>query len=114
MAERKPALTVALSVAARVELVEIWNYNAEHRSLRQADRYQTILLENVEALSLNYFKGKRIEEFPELNYVSVKNRTGADGHILVYEVQPDRGLVVVLHIFHSKMDVLSRLQEDRS
>lgn len=113
MAEGKPTLEVVLSYPASDELDQIWFYNAKHRSVSAANDWDAFLKENIQKLSTEYNDGYPVRGFPEVRYRTCKRSRAKDGHHLIYEIDKARGLVIVLHVFHTKMDVVGRLSGER-
>jgi len=112
VAARQPSLKVVYSHNAEADLRSIWRYNAEHRSIAQADSYESFPLKEIQALSAKYDKGKRFVELPDLSYITCKWKQGGDGHYVVYEFDVDSHTVIILHVFHTKMDVVGRLSDE--
>jgi plasmid stabilization system protein ParE len=113
LATGQPILTVVLTDDAADELDAIWRYNAGHRSHDQADDYDAFLKGSIATLGTDYSEGKPVEGFPELRHTTFKKSRRGDGHIVVYEVLEARQIVAVLHIFHTTMDVIGRLSQER-
>jgi plasmid stabilization system protein ParE len=70
MARGTPKLTVFITVTAQRELLSIWDYNAEHSTLRQADTWDAFLRRKIDALATGYDDGRPVEKFPELRHVT--------------------------------------------
>jgi len=112
MARRSPKLTVVITAAADRELTSIWDYNAEYRSLRQADAWDSFLRTKIAGLATGYADGRPIEDFSNLRRILVKRRSQANGHYVIYEVDQASQVVNILHIYHSSMDVEGRLKRE--
>ena len=80
--------------------------------MSQADSYQRFLLREIDALANTYVDGKVLRDFPELQYIICQKSRQGDGHYAIYEVDEDELIVTIHHIFHTKMDVLGRLQKE--
>jgi plasmid stabilization system protein ParE len=104
MAHRKPSLTVVVSNKAASDIEAIYRYNAEHRGIRAADRYEAFLKGKIAGLAEDYDHGRSVERRPHLSYLLMKLRAGGDGHIAVYRVDAVTATVRILHIFHTKQD----------
>ena len=110
MARIEPPLAVNITASAQRELVRIWDYNAEHRSVRQADSWDMFLRATIEKLASTYEEGKFVEGFARLRYVTARKRASDDGHSVIYEVDAAERVVNILHVFHTKQDILGRLE----
>ncbi len=112
MAKRKsPKLAVVLSRSAQISLQEIWNYNSMRRSVREADAYDAFLRNNIDGLAKNYPNGKEVEGVPDVRALTVKKRRSGDGHVVIFDIDGAGGVVNVLQIFHTKMDIPGRLAD---
>jgi plasmid stabilization system protein ParE len=112
MARRKPALTVNITVSAQRELRNIWDYNAEHRSVRQADSWDNFLRTKIQKLATTYDDGRPVEGLPNLKNITAKKRASDDGHVVIYEVDDTTKIVNILHVFHTKQDIQGRLESE--
>ena len=107
-----PRLTVLVSPEARGELRAIFDYNAEHRGLAQAEAYDDFLQERIESLNSDRQVSRPIEGHPSLWSVLCKRRPRGDGPVLICEADEARGTLSVLRIYHTKMDLSARLKDD--
>jgi plasmid stabilization system protein ParE len=101
---------VVLTGEARIELAEIWVYNAKRWGVRHADGYLEFLDHQLEELSGNFERGKAVSSRPDLRYLSMRKSGVGYAHIAVYSVQADK--VVVLHVFHEAQDWENKLAEE--
>jgi len=114
MAGRSQKLTVVIAATAQRELIRIWDFNAEARGERAADAWDTFLRKKIEDLAAAHNRGKPVQGFPNLKYVSAKKRPKAHGHIIVFEVDEAAMQVSVLHVFHTRQDIFGCLGRDGS
>ena len=105
-------MRVAFSLTASLELLEIYRYNAKIRGVVQAGRYEDFLVQAIQSLATDYAKGVRMRDLPDLRRKTFKPRPRGDGHVAVYEVDEADEIVTIVHIFHTKMDVATRIAED--
>lgn len=102
-------MKVVYSPEARQDLRGVWRYNVEHRSVAQANAYSAFLIDGIDHLGTEYDRGRPVGGFPHLLRTTLRRRPRGDGHIVVYEVDPDAEMITILHVFHTKQDVLGRL-----
>jgi plasmid stabilization system protein ParE len=112
MASSKSALVVSLAPAANDDLWEIWGDNAERYGLEHADSYLDFLRTGINRLSSNYDKGWPVEGFAEFKLVTLKRSRRGQGHYIIFKVDEAEGLVKVLRVYHTRMDVKSRLNAE--
>jgi len=111
MAASKSVLNVVLAPIAIDELAAIWQWNAEHYSPGQADRYVGFLKGVINRLGDCYQQGKAIEVRPDLRYLLVRRRSKGHGHVIVYRF--DDSSVYVLHVFHTAQNWQAQLGSDQ-
>ena len=75
MARRPPKLKVVITATAQNELIRIWDYNAEHRGVPQADAWDPFLRAKIRRLAVGYGKGRPVEYFPELKHIVAKKES---------------------------------------
>ena len=86
------------------DLEEIWLYTFETWSLEQADRYHTLLFEEIEFLSKKPKSGKNLDHV-RVGYWSSKVKS----HIIFYRILETE--IEVVRILHERMDIPNRLEE---
>jgi plasmid stabilization system protein ParE len=109
MAKRQPALAIQFTLDASDDLIEIYDYNAEHKGVRQADAWDRFLKARINDLAKSHHAGRVVTNSPELKHIVCKKRPKDDGHIVVYEVDLVQKVVIILRIFHTKQDWQSKL-----
>jgi plasmid stabilization system protein ParE len=112
MDARQQPLTVIYAPSARIELNEIWDYNERTYNSEHAAAYVDFLLDRIDALAINYAKGRTVEEFPGLQAMTLKRSSRGYAHIVIYRVDLDAQVVRILHIYHTAQDVAGRLRQE--
>ncbi len=93
-----------LTNAAVKDLQEIWVYTCRNWSVEQADRYYTLIMDEIEFLSLNPLSGRSVDFIKEGYYASkVKS------HLVFYRAISN-GEIEVIRILHQNMDVIQRIK----
>ena len=108
-----PELTVTYSRMARVEMGEIWDWNAEQYGAVHATQYLRFLETTIDQLGTGYLDGRPVEERPGLFKLPLrKGRSRADhSHVAIYRVDLARHRVIVLHVFHTAQNIAGRIEE---
>lgn len=88
---------------AFIDLHEIWNYTNFNWSLRQADRYFTLIFEEINHICLNPDSGRNID-FIKKDYRSSRVKS----HLIIYKVLSSK--IKIVRILHEKMDIKNRLK----
>lgn len=83
---------------AVADLEEIWFYTVQHWSVKQADRYYTLIIEEINYICQHPESGKSQEHIRK-NYRSSKVKS----HLIFYRVVNQR--VEVVRILHERMDI---------
>ena len=110
--ESAPRLTVVYSPVALAELEEIWEWNIERQGARQAREYRQFLLAEINELGASFDLGRLVTSRPDLRFVTLRWRIGGPGHVVVYRVGEEAGVVTIAHIFHTRQDWKSRLANE--
>lgn len=93
-----------ISKQAIVDLEEIWFYTVEKWSIEQADRYHSLIFDEVNFICRNIDAGKPMNHIRKGYWVSkVKS------HLIFYRVVND--VVEIIRILHERMDIDNRLAE---
>lgn len=94
-----------ISEKAIKDLESIWLYTLKKWSLKQADRYYNLLIDEIEFISKDFEGGKSVEHIREGYRVSkVKS------HLIFYRKdKADR--VEIIRVLHESMDIENRLKE---
>ena len=111
MATGKPALTLIISPDAQSELKAVYVYNADHWGPTQADQYESFLLTGIAKLVTNHSDGRVVHGFPHLRRVTFRRRRQGHGHVVIYRVDMTEMTIRILHIYHTRQDILGRLQD---
>jgi len=92
-------LVLYISTEALSDLEEIWIYTLKKWSKEQADRYYSLLIDDIEYLQSNYYTGKSAEYIrPEYRVSFVKS------HIIFYKIVDDQKLEVI-RILHQSVNI---------
>ena len=110
----KRPLKVVYADAAWLELRDIWSWNARKNGRDHASAYVRFLEDGIAALATEYNRGQPEDEFPGIFRMTYQQTSRRDGHVAIYEVDESVGIVSVLHIYHTKQDIESRLRESHS
>jgi toxin ParE1/3/4 len=86
------------------DLEEIWIYTYQNWSVEQADRYYTLIIDEIEFLSSNPFSGRSMDYIKEGYRVSkVKS------HLVFYKIITN-GAIEIIRILHQRTDVKNRIK----
>ena len=92
-------LALNVSSEALSDLEQIWVYTCEKWSKEQADRYYSLLIEEIQFLQSNYNTGKSAEYIrPGYRVSFVKS------HILFYKIVDDQKLEII-RILHQSVNI---------
>jgi toxin ParE1/3/4 len=94
-----------ISEKALEDLEEIWFYTFKKWSIEQADRYSSLIMNEIEYISVHFEEGKPIE-YIRPGYRSVKVKS----HLIFYRMSDD-GIVEIIRILHQMMDIENRINE---
>lgn len=95
-----------ISNEALNDLENIWLYTLENWSLRQADRYITLIINEIEYLSVYPNAGKDYGHIRK-GYFQSKIKS----HLIFYRVNLREDSIEVIRILHQKMDIDNRLDD---
>jgi toxin ParE1/3/4 len=93
-----------ISKEAANDLIEIWQYSAEHWSVAQADRYYNLLLNEIEYLAKNPDSGIDAGHVME-GYC----RSKVKSHFIFFRIHSKNSSIEIIRILHQRMDVESHL-----
>lgn len=97
-------LVLQISTEALSDLEEIWIYTLKKWSKEQADRYYSLLIDDIEFLQSNFYTGKSAEYIrPGFRVSFVKS------HIIFYKIVDDQKLEVI-RILHQSVNIDKWLQ----
>lgn len=92
-------LMLIISSEALSDLEDIWIYTSKKWSYEQADRYYSLLIDEIEFLQSNYYIGKSAEYIrPGYRVSFVKS------HILFYKVIDNQKLEII-RILHQSVNI---------
>jgi toxin ParE1/3/4 len=92
-----------ISEAAIADLDAIWLYTFENWSRMQADRYYSLLVDEIKFVSENFEYGKDFKSVRKgYRYIKVKS------HLIFYKKNKDH-IVEIVRILHEKMDISNRI-----
>ncbi len=92
-----------ISSKAIEDLDKIWIYTFEKWSIKQADRYYNLIIDEIEYISNNPLSGEVIDHI-KFGY----RVTRAKSHLIFYK-ESDRNIIEVIRILHKSMDIENRL-----
>ena len=93
-----------ISTKALEDLEKIWFYTFKKWSADQANRYYSIIIDEIEFLTDSFYSGKSAEHVRD-GYRSTKVKS----HLIFYRMSSDQKLEVI-RILHQSMDVDDRLK----
>ena len=85
----------------------IWLYTFENWSLKQADRYFDLIMDEVEYIAENPNSGK--------DYSDVRKgylRSRIKSHFIFYKVNKKQNEVEIIRVLHQSMDIENRLNDE--
>ena len=92
-------LLLYISSEALSDLEEIWIYTRRKWSIEQADRYYSLLIDEIKFLQSNYFTGKSAE------YIRLGYRVSfVKSHIIFYRIVDDQKLEII-RILHQSVNI---------
>ncbi|MBK7562255.1 MAG: type II toxin-antitoxin system RelE/ParE family toxin [Chitinophagaceae bacterium] len=97
-------LPFIISKKAVSDLEEIWLYTVEKWSVKQADRYYNLIVDEINYICKNSTAGKSMEHVRK-GYRASKVKS----HLIFYRVL--NGTLEVIRILHERMDIESRLND---
>lgn len=95
-----------LSKKAEEDLEGIWLYTLETWSIEQADRYLSLIFDEIEFLSKNPKTGLDLDHIRKnYRYSKVKS------HLIFYKHKTSDDVIEVIRILHERMDLENRIHE---
>lgn len=95
-----------LSRKAEEDLEGIWLYTLETWSKEQADRYLSLIFDEIEFLSINPKTGQDFGHIRKnYRYSKVKS------HLIFYKHKKSDDIIEVIRILHERMDLENRIIE---
>ncbi len=104
-------MRIVYARAALRELDAIWTWNAERQGGARADAYVDSLRGGIARLASDPDAGKAIDGFPELRRITVRRHPRGGGHTAVVQIGAET--IDVLHVYHTKQDILGRLRDEQ-
>ncbi|KMQ64315.1 plasmid stabilization protein [Chryseobacterium angstadtii] len=95
-----------ISKEALTDLEKIWLYTFENWSLKQADHYFALLMNEIEYLSENHQSGKDYSKIRKGYF-----RSRVKSHFIFYKVNIRNEEIKIIRILHQQMDISTRLDE---
>ncbi len=96
-----------ISVEAKNDIERIWLYTFENWSLKQADRYFDLIMDEVEYIAENPSSGK--------DYSDVRKgylRSRVKSHFIFYKVNKKQNEVEIIRVLHQSMNIENRLNDE--
>jgi len=95
-----------LSRKAEEDLEDIWLYTLETWSKEQADRYLSLIFDEIEFLTSNPKTGQDFDHIRKsYRYSKVKS------HLIFYKHKKSEDIIEVIRILHERMDLENRINE---
>jgi toxin ParE1/3/4 len=93
-----------ISKKAVEDLESIWIYTYENWSVEQADRYYTLIINEIEFITDNFMSGKSMEHI-KTGYRASKVKS----HLIFYRKNNDSHIEII-RILHQRMDIENRIE----
>ena len=95
-----------LSRKAEEDLEGIWLYTLENWSKEQADRYLSLIFDEIEYITVNPKTGQDFDQIRKnYRYSKVKS------HLIFYKHKKSEDVIEVIRILHERMDLENRINE---
>lgn len=95
-----------ISIEASIDFENIWLYTYENWSLKQADRYINLIIDEVEYLANNPQSG--------IDYGKIRKgyfRSQIKSHFIFYKINLQKDEIEIIRILHQRMDIETQLDE---
>ncbi|MEA3495578.1 MAG: type II toxin-antitoxin system RelE/ParE family toxin [Bacteroidota bacterium] len=95
-----------ISQEASRDIENIWLYTIEKWSIKQADRYFNLIMDEIEYLTDDPKSGK--------DYNKVRKgyfRSRIKSHFIFYKINSKNEEIEIIRILHQRMDIETRLNE---
>ncbi len=92
-----------ISKKAINDLERIWLYTCKKWSIEEADRYHTLIIDEIEYISLNFASCRKIDHI-RLGYRMSKVKY----HLIFFKVI-DNNSIEIIRILHQSMDIENKL-----
>ena len=95
-----------LSKKSEEDLEGIWLYTLEFWSKEQADRYLSLIFDEIEFITANPKTGQDFDHIRKnYRYSKVKS------HLIFYKHKKSEDVIEVIRILHERMDLENRINE---
>jgi toxin ParE1/3/4 len=98
------SLTYIISKKAVSDLENIWLYTVEKWSVEQADRYYSLIFDEIAYICKNANAGKSMEHVRK-GYRASKVKS----HLIFYKIS--NNIIEIVRILHERMDIENRLND---
>lgn len=95
-----------ISKQAAIDLENIWLYTFEKWSLKQADYYFDLIMNEIEYISQNPKSGKDYSDVREGYF-----RSRVNAHFIFYKINPKEEMVEIIRILHQQIDIDSHIND---
>jgi toxin ParE1/3/4 len=95
-----------ITLQASQDLENIWLYTFENWSIEQADRYLSLIMDEIEYLAQKPESG--------FDFSSVRKgyyRSRIKSHFIFYRIDHKNEIVEIIRILHQRMNIENRLSE---
>lgn len=89
-----------ITKAANSDLEHIWLFTRNNWSVKQADRYLNLILDEIEHLALNPKSGK--------DYSNIRRgyfRSTVKSHFIFYKINQSANQIEIIRILHQRMNI---------
>lgn len=97
-------LPYVISKKAVTDLEEIWLFTVANWSVEQADRYYSLLINEIDYICSNINSGKSMDHVRK-GYRASKVKS----HIIFYRI--NKNIVEIIRILHERMDIESKVSK---
>jgi toxin ParE1/3/4 len=94
-----------ISKKAFEDLESIWIYTYENWSVEQADRYYSLIMNEIEFITDNFMSGKSMEHI-KTGYRASKVKS----HLIFYRKNKDRHIEII-RILHQRMGIENSIED---
>jgi len=98
-------LSYRISEKAVEDLEKVWVYTYENWSVKQADRYYNLIINEIEFITDNFMSGKSMEHIKK-GYRASKVKS----HLIFYR-KYNESQIEVIRILHQSMDIENRIKD---
>jgi len=95
-----------ISEKAVEDLENIWIYTFQTWSLRQADKYFNLLMDEIDYISEHPYKGKDYSHI-KIGYFKAPFKR----HVIFYKINKNDNIIEIIRVLHQQMDVDENLND---